>query len=575
MHKICSYKIITQAAEGRHSGFKGGARQRTRTNKGGTRSTLKEDPAESSSSARNFARCLLEEILQNATQQEVSIEGVIDKGLLAEESFSELYSNDEAVGKEQKTQSFPESRISSVGDRPRQDHCPPASWTEPKRKRKIQTTSLVLRRRKKIKRRHNNREPELRLRGGNGEDSNGENDDDGGMDSNQDMRNPEEPSTINDEEGGCRIAENTKNVITHREKTQTNEDIPLSEGGGEVKNDDGKRPRERSSECEFFKKPKRPIGWDAWEDKTRQRPPPLHPPRDPDMEYANMTVGAIEDEDGINVFSQYKDRYMRSEMQLQAITDAHEDQRKVAGGVYRCLEKDQEMFELSIQKGFKSKTLGISLKRRQQGKAFSVFESFADMKYEYFRFRDGHRVRQECPEMTPTGYTWTGFGAEMALPDMPSSSIFVFCERVDQDIHFSQGPCERISEAPGASQRICSNAACGIVSWHLSRKCFQLGSDGQFREVWQEDFCLVTFKSNHQKLFWKHPNRKLKTSWWERYDSSPQYDVFIPDAGSRRRVQENLSKLPPWQFAAPTYTPQHQFWSDPSPLEREATNSCW
>ena len=233
------------------------------------------------------------------------------------------------------------------------------------------------------------------------------------------------------------------------------------------------------------------------------------------------------------------------------------------------------MFELVIQKGFKSKTLGVVLRRKEQGKATSVFVSFADMKYEYFKICNGRRVRQEWPEMTPTGYTWTGFGAEMALPDMPSSSIFVFCERVDRDLHFSQGPCERISEAPGASQRICSNVACGVVSWHLSRKCFQLGSDGQFVEVWQEDFCLVTFKSNHQKLLWTHPNRKLKTSWWERFDSSSLYDAFIPDAGTRRRVQENFSKLPPWHFVPPTYTPRQQFWSDPIPLERETDNSCW
>ena len=104
---------------------------------------------------------------------------------------------------------------------------------------------------------------------------------------------------------------------------------------------------------------------------------------------------------------------------------------------------------------------------------------------------------------------------------------------------------------------------------------FQLGSDGQFGEAWQEDFCLITFKSNLQKLLWTHPNRALKTSWWERYDGSAQYDVFIPDAGTRRRVQENFSRLPPWHFPAPTYTPRQQFWSDPAPLEREADNSCW
>ena len=163
----------------------------------------------------------------------------------------------------------------------------------------------------------------------------------------------------------------------------------------------------------------------------------------------------------------------------------------------------------------------------------------------------------------------------MALPDRPSSDVFVFCERVDRDLHFSQGPCERITEAPGASQSICSNPGCGLVVWHLSRKCFRRNADGEFVEVWQEDFALVSFKSLHEKLFWSHPNRRLKHSWWERLDSSPQYDAFIPDAGSRRRVQENFGKLPPWNFDPPCYTPSLQSWTDPVALVREADNSSW
>ena len=484
------------------------------------------------------------------------------------------------------------------------DQSPPIAWTEPKRGRKIETTSLQLRRRKKDKRRHKKKRV-LRLRGGGGDDDEEEDDGDE-INSNHEKRKSEEPSTTENKETSSKVtsdkeamqeAKIDKEAMREAEAISKTEDdnkggdvneacvlshvdvsfLPLRLSGSGGEHENGKRPRESGSECDFVpvQHPKRPKGWGAWEDKTKQRPAPLNPPRDPEMEYANMTVRAIEDEDGISVFSQYKDRYMRSEVQLQAISDAHKDQRKVAGGVYRCLEKNQEMFELVIQKGFKSKTLGVVLRRRAGGKAFSVFESFADMKYEYFKLCNGRRVRKEWPEMTTTGFTWTGFGAEMALPDMPSSSIFVFCERVDRDLHFSQGPCERISEAPGASQRICSSAACGVVSWHLSRKCFQLGSDGQFGEAWQDDFCLVTFKSNQQKLLWTHPNRKLKTSWWERYDSSAQYNAFIPDAGTRRRVQENLSKLPPWHFAPPTYTPQQQFWTDPSPLEREADNSCW
>ena len=343
-----------------------------------------------------------------------------------------------------------------------------------------------------------------------------------------------------------------------------------------------KRRRNDSSEDEEsfipLKELKRPPGWSAWEEKREQRPAPLLPPRIPTLEYANMTVRAIDDEDGVQVFSQYKDRYMRHEVQLEKISEAQGDQRKVAGGVYRCLERDQEGVELVLHKGYKSKTLGIVLRKRTQERMSSLFESFGDMKYEYFKFcayTGGLRWRQQCPERTPTGYIWTGVGGEMALPDRPSSDVFVFCERVDRDLHFSQGPCERITEAPGASQSICSNPGCGLVVWHLSRKCFRRNAEGEFAEVWQEDFALVSFKSLHEKLFWAHPHRRLKHSWWERLDSSPQYDAFIPDAGSRRRAQENFGKLPPWNFDPPCYTPSLQSWTDPIPLEREADNSPW
>ena len=343
----------------------------------------------------------------------------------------------------------------------------------------------------------------------------------------------------------------------------------------------GKRGREDDDSFDRFvpvEELNRPRGWSTWEDKKRQRPAPMLPPRIPTLEYSNMTVRAIEDEDGIQVMSQYKDKYMRSEVQLQRISDAQADQRRVAGGVYRCLEKGQEGFELVIHKGFKTKTLGIVLRRREQGKLWSVFESFGDMKYEYFKFSDyteGQRFRQACPERTPTGYIWTGVGGEMALPDQPTSDVFVFCERMDRDLHFSQGPCERLTEAPGASQSVCSNASCGLVKWHLARKCFQRVGDGQFVELWQEDFALVVFHSGYEKLLWTHPNRKLKQSWWERLENSPQYDAFVPDAGSRKRVQENLGKLPPWNFNPPSYVPRQESWSDPEPLEREADNSSW
>ena len=161
------------------------------------------------------------------------------------------------------------------------------------------------------------------------------------------------------------------------------------------------------------------------------------------------------------------------------------------------------------------------------------------------------------------------------MPDKPTSDIFVFCERMDRDLHFSQGPCERISEAPGASQSVCSNPSCGVIKWHLSRKCFGRVADGQYEELWQEDFALVVFRSGCEKLLWKHPNRKLKQSWWERLENSPQYDAFKPDASSRKRVQENFPKLPCWNFMPPCYVPERLAWTDAEPLEREADDSSW
>ena len=110
--------------------------------------------------------------------------------------------------------------------------------------------------------------------------------------------------------------------------------------------------------------------------------------------------------------------------------------------------------------------------------------------------------------------------------------------------------------------------------WHLARKCFERVHDGGFIELWQEDFALVVFRSG-EKLLWTHPHRKLKQSWWERLEDSPQYDAYVPDAGSRERVQRNFEKLPPWNFNPPSYVPEQQLWRDAKPLEREAADSRW
>ena len=84
-----------------------------------------------------------------------------------------------------------------------------------------------------------------------------------------------------------------------------------------------------------------------WEERTRQRPAPMQPPRIQNLEYCNMTVRAVEDEEGIQVMSQYKDMYMRSEVQLQQVSDAQADQRKVAGGSIDVWRGTKKVLNLS------------------------------------------------------------------------------------------------------------------------------------------------------------------------------------------------------------------------------------
>ena len=145
--------------------------------------------------------------------------------------------------------------------------------------------------------------------------------------------------------------------------------VPESQEGGEGECGGGQDERD----FVFLAQLNRPRGWSAWEHRTKQRPTPLHPPRIPDLQYANMSIRAIDDEDGVQIFSQLKDNYMRTSFQLQRSAEAQADQRKVGGGVYTCLEDGQEGFELVLRKGFKSKALGISLRHRTH--AWQAFHS--------------------------------------------------------------------------------------------------------------------------------------------------------------------------------------------------------
>ena len=323
---------------------------------------------------------------------------------------------------------------------------------------------------------------------------------------------------------------------------------------------------------------RRPGGWKLWEDRTEQRPGPLSLPRAPLIEYTDMTVNALDEneEGGAHIPSPEKDKYRRTHEQLRAVAEAREDQRKLAGGTYKCLEGGSDNFEMKIHRGYTSKVIGIVLQKIKKGKRETVFSSFASMRYEFFKFdQSGRRVRQALPALTNTGFIWEGFGG-FALP-LPSSDVLVYCERVDRDIHFSGEQCTRVREAPGASQMICSNSKCGLVVWHLSRKCFKKGEGQAFSEKWVEDFALVIFNDKTQELIWTHPHRKLKRSRWERLENSEQFEPYVIDQASKQRVESVIERkcLPEYSFSTPSYAPREGGWEDREPLVRQSMKSQW
>ena len=365
---------------------------------------------------------------------------------------------------------------------------------------------------------------------------------------------------------------------------------PGGDGAGEPGGDGAGGPGGDSERCEeeLLKKSdekgsvwleegdvRRREGWQYWEDRIQQRPAPGDLPRSPEMEYANMTACAVGEEGGV-VFSPLKDKYRRTDAQLKDVVDAHEDQRNIAGGSYRCLDEGYENFELTIQKGFKSKALGITLKKFSADKGVTIFQSFSMMRYEYFRFGEsGRRYRQTWPEETPTGFIWYGYGGD-AYP-LPTSDVHVYCERVDRDVHFSGEKCGRNTEEPGASQMLCANANCGVVSWHLSRKCYRKGDDDNYSEKWQEHFALVRYRSGRKELVWTHDHRKLKKSRWERLEASPEFNACVVDQVNKERVESIVARkcLPQFTFSTPTYVPQKQHWKVAEPLLRQKKDSQW
>ena len=507
------------------------------------------------------------------------------------------------------TTSYSGSDKSPTQDWTRQDQGPPAVWTEPRQGRKIQTTSLLLRRKRKEKRRHKQKRV-LRLRGGcgddetkdDGHDSDAEEDFDAEASSKQDDDKPDQPST---KDGGQtdRIVGDDTEARPKEYTAQANEDgkrkretFVDNDGKNIVGLDKDKDPSQtvrNGGTCQGGEKnyPKsnasleplamsvlagsrqghvrsleRPASWGDWE-LTRQklRPPPLDLPRQPDLAYLNMTVDEAANEDGIEHYDLAKDKYRRTTAQVHAVRQAQRDQRRVAGGIYQCQEDGKESFYLHIMKG-RDKLLGIQLVQYEPPQKPRVqFGTFAKMDYERYVQCSAQRVRVNLPEETETGFIWYGHGGNQYPL---STSVYRFCERVDNDIHYSSAGCERITQAPGASQLLCSNQTCGVIFWHLSVFFFHRVKANQFEEAGQEHFAVMITKANKVDLCWTGISGNQTR--WTRLEHSPPDEAVQVFPGSLQRVAYVAAEglLPQCNFLLPAYSPILSTWAEPQPLKR-------
>ena len=319
----------------------------------------------------------------------------------------------------------------------------------------------------------------------------------------------------------------------------------------------------------------RPDSWKFWElDKICLRPPPLDPPRRPDMAYVNMTVNGAENEDGMEHFSLAKDRYRRTDAQVDAVREARRDQRRFGGGIYQCIENGKTNLFLHIRKGSTKFVIITLLHVEQNRKPVIQFETFAKMNYESYTTSDGVRNRKNLPEETETGFIWYGHGGNT---NPLASSVYTFCERVDNDVHFSVGPCERITQAPGASQTLCSSEQCGIVYWHFAVKFFERLGKQDYQEAGQEDFALIEFKSGDrpQELLWTDKD-KVRTSW-RKFESVPEQESKTISKECMKRVEFVIKEglLPPSSFPSPCYSPFIESWQELEPMRRIPTSSPW
>ena len=315
----------------------------------------------------------------------------------------------------------------------------------------------------------------------------------------------------------------------------------------------------------------RDPSWQDWElDRQMLRPPPLQSPRQPDLAYLNMTVDEAENEDGIEHYNKYE--YMRTDAQMKVVRQAQRDQRKVSGGIYQCQEEGKESFYLHIMKG-SGKLIGIKLVHFEPPEKPSVkFVTFGTMDYERYIQCSSQRFRANLPEETETGFIWYGYGGN-TYPI--SSSVYKFCERVDNNVHFSASGCERVTQAPGASQLLCSNKSCGIIFWHLSIIFFQRVKANHFEEAGQEHFGVMMSKSGQQVLLWT--DKAGNQTRWTRLEHSLPYENVQVLAGSLQRIKFVVSEglLPECHFSLPAYCPIITTWDEPQPLKRIPSTCRW
>ena len=481
---------------------------------------------------------------------------------------------------------------SRADDRLRQDQSQLVGWSEQKKSRKIHTTSLLLKRKKNrqtykhkdtmLKHAHET----LRLRGGGGDDNGG------GINPNQD-----EPCTTDNQEESSRVGgspqekrkrskENDRkkhdkiNEGGEKSYSETNIASALLVNGGLFQGPTDENPRGENL-SQFAKEMNwqcvgrlaRPDSWGHWEqDRQMLRPPPLDSPRSPDLAYLNMTVDEAANEDGIEHYSLAKDGYRRTDAQVQAVREAQRDQKRVAGGIYQCQEDGKESFYLHVMKGA-GKLLGIKLVHSDHHQKPRVqFETFAKMEYEKYVQCSSQRIRVNLPEETETGFVWYGHGGNT---HPLSSSVYKFSERVDNDIHYSASDCDRVTQAPGASQLMCSNKSCGVIFWHLSVMFFHRKRANHFEEAGQEHFAVMMLKTEEQVLLWT--DKDGNQTRWTRLEHSLRYEKVHVVPGSVDRIRYVVAEglLPQCNFSLPAYSPILKAWSEPQPLNRISSTCKW